>query len=314
MQPSQVAALRRELIEWLASPDAEAYYELMKDDAGTWKQSEQREALLDAEMFFVSEEMSAVAVHASASMPDQVPRRDEFPAENGFVVWSGPLVEAEVTGELAADHENAQLLATCRVLSWKLVGVHNEDGEHVDAAFLTFWVEYPGRSYPPLIPYHSAILDLTLPIRGSAREDNRGGHEAAGEWIASFDMAVYTTMVLMGQTVSVVRTEQPDRAERRRTARADLEVRPVTVVRLRRAEAEQGADAAGDADGEAEADHVDDAQGAPAWTHRWVVRGHWRRQWYPSISDHREVWIHSYVKGPEEKPLVTSEIVNALTR
>lgn len=190
MHPSHVAALRRELLEWLASPDADAYYELMKDDAGTWKQSEQRDALLGAEMFFVSEEMPAVAVHASATMPDQVPRRDEFPADNGFVVWSGPLVEAEVVGELVTEHENAQLLATCRVLSWKLLGVHNEDGDQVDAAFLTFWVAYPGRTYPPLIPYHSAILDLTLPIRGSSREDNQGGHEAAGEWIASFDMAV----------------------------------------------------------------------------------------------------------------------------
>jgi hypothetical protein len=32
------------------------------------------------------------------------------------------------------------------------------------------------------------------------------------------------------------------------------------------------------------------------------------------MNDHREVWIHSYVKGLEEKLLVTGEVVNALTR
>lgn len=37
------------------------------------------------------------------------------------------------------------------------------------------------------------------------------------------------------------------------------------------------------------------------WTHRWEVAGHWR-----TYQDGKRVWIASYVKGPEDKPLVQS--------
>lgn len=40
-----------------------------------------------------------------------------------------------------------------------------------------------------------------------------------------------------------------------------------------------------------------------AWSRRWIVRAHWRKQWYPSRSEHKPVLIHSYVKGPEDLPL-----------
>jgi hypothetical protein len=39
------------------------------------------------------------------------------------------------------------------------------------------------------------------------------------------------------------------------------------------------------------------------WSCRWVVGGHWRNQFYPSIGEHRQIWIAPYVKGPEEKDL-----------
>lgn len=39
------------------------------------------------------------------------------------------------------------------------------------------------------------------------------------------------------------------------------------------------------------------------WSHRWVVRGHHRAQWYPSMAAHRVVWIAPHIKGPADKPL-----------
>lgn len=50
------------------------------------------------------------------------------------------------------------------------------------------------------------------------------------------------------------------------------------------------------------------------WRHRWVVRGHWRNHWYPSLKDHRPVWISPYLKGPADAPLLGGEkvtVVNA---
>lgn len=42
---------------------------------------------------------------------------------------------------------------------------------------------------------------------------------------------------------------------------------------------------------------------AIAWTHQWVVSGHWRQQPYPSKNIVQPRWIMPYVKGPESAPL-----------
>jgi hypothetical protein len=44
------------------------------------------------------------------------------------------------------------------------------------------------------------------------------------------------------------------------------------------------------------------------------VRGHWRQQWYPSIQDHRPVWIAPHRKGPEDAPMLGGEKVYQWSR
>lgn len=36
---------------------------------------------------------------------------------------------------------------------------------------------------------------------------------------------------------------------------------------------------------------------------RWLVRGHLRNQWYPSMSSHKLIWVPPYVKGPDGAPM-----------
>lgn len=43
--------------------------------------------------------------------------------------------------------------------------------------------------------------------------------------------------------------------------------------------------------------------------HRWVVRGHWRRQWYPSDQAHRVIWIEEHESGATDHPLLIAERV-----
>jgi hypothetical protein len=45
------------------------------------------------------------------------------------------------------------------------------------------------------------------------------------------------------------------------------------------------------------------------YEHRWLVRGHWRRQWYPSLGVHRLVWIAEHPSGPADRPLVQRDRV-----
>ena len=47
-----------------------------------------------------------------------------------------------------------------------------------------------------------------------------------------------------------------------------------------------------------------DEPGTVDWTHRWLVRGHWRQQPHGFNRQLRRLkWIDPYVKGPEDKPL-----------
>ncbi len=39
----------------------------------------------------------------------------------------------------------------------------------------------------------------------------------------------------------------------------------------------------------------------------WMVSGHWRRQWYPSVEKHAPLWIDGYVKGDTTKPFKLSK-------
>lgn len=81
-----------------------------------------------------------------------------------------------------------------------------------------------------------------------------------------------------------------DRHARKRMRRLSPRGREeVLVVTLRRPVARRNPDA---------------EEQAVAWTRRWLVQGHWRMQWYPSLGEHRQKWIETYVKGPEDMPLV----------
>lgn len=48
------------------------------------------------------------------------------------------------------------------------------------------------------------------------------------------------------------------------------------------------------------------------YSHRWLVRGHWRRQWYPSQKRHIPIWITEYVAGPDDAPIRVSDKVTLI--
>lgn len=54
------------------------------------------------------------------------------------------------------------------------------------------------------------------------------------------------------------------------------------------------------------------AGGGREYQHRWVVRGHWRRQWYPSEGRHKPKWIMDYIAGPEDAPLLLRDKVTVV--
>lgn len=115
---------------------------------------------------------------------------------------------------------------------------------------------------------------------------------------------ILTTWLLMGQTL--VRSERiaAPRAARRRIERYDPSlnqgVRLVDLRRARTTPADRHSDAFG--------------QGTREYHHSWIVRGHWRNQYYRSRDDHRPIWIADHLAGPEDKPLIGGERVHVLRR
>lgn len=59
-----------------------------------------------------------------------------------------------------------------------------------------------------------------------------------------------------------------------------------------------------------------DTAGVPAgrdWQHRWVVRMHKVRQWYPSEQRHKILYRGPYIKGPADKPLLGGDVIRSVT-
>jgi len=104
------------------------------------------------------------------------------------------------------------------------------------------------------------------------------------------------SLALASQQLVVAPAQPLDRHTRKRVVAGGVLPLPtdptVRVVQLRRQRAATGGSAVGE--------HT-----AVEWSFQWVVRGHWRHQPYPSRGVIQPIWIHSYVKGPADKPLKT---------
>lgn len=50
------------------------------------------------------------------------------------------------------------------------------------------------------------------------------------------------------------------------------------------------------------------------WSMRWIVRGHWRNQWYPTKKANSQIWIAPYIKGPAGKPVIGSRKIFEVSR
>lgn len=100
---------------------------------------------------------------------------------------------------------------------------------------------------------------------------------------------VLTLFSFLKQRIIVVSHERANRAARRRYEEHKHSEAPLIKVILLRVKTSVG----GESHEEREIE----------WTCQWIVRGHWRQQWYRHDEVHRAIWIRPYIKGPEDKPL-----------
>jgi hypothetical protein len=105
------------------------------------------------------------------------------------------------------------------------------------------------------------------------------------KWLTSWWLMLRQQMV----DAPIVSADRPTR-RRAQQALNTKELPEIKVVDLRRREKTARDDAFA-------------SDGNTNWTHRWGVRPHWRRQWYPSTQEHKLILIDFQIRGPEDKPL-----------
>lgn len=133
----------------------------------------------------------------------------------------------------------------------------------------------------PIFLAHTTFLDTDL-------NDVRGDSEMLPVMVYSCNFTAAFFAFLRQKLVST-QGERPPRPTRKRFFRATHAEAPlVRVIQLRKREVRG----------------KENGHGGPRdWSHRWIVSGHWRKQWYPTRQRHEPLFIDSYVKGPDDKPL-----------
>lgn len=125
--------------------------------------------------------------------------------------------------------------------------------------------------------------------KGRVREFTSDYEQRLKEWCAASKNALqlFACGCLWLQQKIVTASQAPlDRAARRRLERQDIDPKCL-VVELRSKQYTHTSP-------------VDESKQVD-WAWQWAVRGHWRDQ--PTKDGTKLIWIHPYLKGPEDKPL-----------
>lgn len=270
--------------------------------------------LTHAQLYAVTAEMTKLAVVAGESLPDFHLEPEDVPAPAGFMVFAEPI------GSYINNDGPAPERFPIVAVSW---GQYSRPGFPRGGLWITFYTpvdlaalerqaaELAGR---PLRDRERArIRSLSGPLNwdneaviaygGDQKASYKPGasHDAKPDEFAPWSQALRAAWLLMSQPqIADVEELEPSRATRRRAQKSGLDLHAVRVLHLRRLERDQGA--------------PPDEPGSRDYTCRWMVRGHWRQQWYPSRGVHRPIWINPHVKGPDDKPLRTGETVHLWDR
>lgn len=243
-------------------------------------------AVAAGEMYWVSSDMAALALDASSDVPGFTPLLD-LPSPSGFMVLEKPLPALQ-TQILTPEGRPVDVGLEVDVIAWATQGI----GMKIDSFCRADRVPGPRADqtfFEPVRFYQNRTTvfhDFSDP---SLQPDVLR--------LTSFLAAAGILMATPG--VSTRTTVSPRTKAARKDAKKGRSG-SVTVIDLHAPKHVPTGD-------------IDET--GRVYTHRWVVRGHWRNQPHgPSRSQRSVRWIPSYIKGPAGKPLRKTERVWAWRR
>lgn len=253
-----------------------------------------KHTMWSADTIFITSDMMHLIMQAAHDLPDDVTFDEHvLIAPKGFVLFEEALQGEDINGvhitmsavawELAPAHvyEGSEEMTQVMNLFFftDTTDPNDEINERVVASLQRF-----GRTVPnlALCHYYPAEHGVALPVA------DRQGTELVVAIIKLFVAMQLIAQQRIGEPIKM----RPPRATRRRMER-DPDAHPermITLITLRRKSVKKEHD------------------GEPIeWSRRWVVRGHWRKQWYAKTKRHDWVYIYEHIKGPEDKPLIITE-------
>jgi hypothetical protein len=219
--------------------------------------------------------------------PFSVPDRFERPASIAAVSWTRMFVGEKEDGAVKDALDRFQHSAASGQGAAEAEDAVIAAGGEPHGVALTVYATAPADApagTPPVVPFHLTPWFFGMAFDGNEWDENMNPTGAEWWW-----RIVQSTFRLMQQRIASRHFERPDRPARRDAAKSGFPAdREVVVVRLRR-ERHEAADPTGEEAG---------------YSHRFIVSGHWRNQWYPSIQGNRQIWISPYVKGSDQLPLI----------
>lgn len=352
--PTSARDLHRNLIEWWGSREAQEWAagttsmhreRFPHDIIGfAIDPAAEQNRLRAAETFLVTDDMAAVCRHAATTLPTLAVEHSMLPAEVGFMVFNDRLSDhsAEVAAKLPVE-----------VLAWWPSSYDGRAGVAVGTYGTPETLAYAVSLLKDLMPQQAAAqvrldyLDerlrllktgegLDLPdepdpelvrataegVRAETEAEYAGrlrnfrrfrmpmapalftflpyGQEPPPEAVSDRETEYAVRMLLsawllMDQPIAAREHPRIYRPAAKRAVRAGL-LSDLTVVMLRRPRTAPGEEPSG-----------------REYHRRWIVRGHWRRIPTPELPQ-RVTWVHGYVKGPADAPLVMTDRVTVLAR
>lgn len=271
--------------------------------------------------YFCAPDIVDVIERAAEGLPDWTLSKDLLPTGSGFVWLGRPIIMPfphTFVGDEQIDRSKAHV--HLHGFTWAINYVGDNPPGRPGKAWVTYNPELipskatqfsarvhincllaiygPAFSYRQALPMQHYAIDVGATLRGYQETVNAGANEVAA-WNAFDEMfmrVVGSFLLFINQELFALHNESSPRATRRRAAAVSIKLPDapaietnVHVVMLRR---------------RAHETHAANEHNEPVeWSCQWIVRGHWRQQYYPTLAQHRPKWIAPYIKGPEDRPL-----------
>lgn len=328
-----------EMIKWWRSSGGVDFGDGFVDDVknrshgglvGDWNGKDlagmEARGLDSAETIWTKGDLVDYVQYAAESMPPEPLKDVDLPFPAGFVMLETPVLLPEIKS--IGEHTSSLETAEVKAVLWRPTVITLGEWPHGERQLGIALSFYASREYlmrglhgelrnrmPPLVLLTTTgwpfDMDWTAQETNSAMDmawEARSEEECEGLLNQLLRgrrfMKAYWHLIQQPKYTDVSEQGNP-REERRRAARAGFlgEIDKIRVITLRKKKARIEEHPEENGDG-----------GGREFSHRFVRQGHWRNQWYPSVSMHRQIWIDETIVGPDWLPLVIKDRVFRWTR